>query len=258
MESSSLLYIPKPKPNALFQLICFSYAGGSSDIFFPWLDKLHAQTELVVCQLPGRTHRILEAPYKNMNELLADLVKAIALFSGKRLIFFGHSLGSKVAYELTLMMRKNKLLEPLHFIASAAGAPHIPRRTPAISELPDALFLFAISRLSGTPLSIMNNKELMSLYLPALRADFTLIENHLNRSKTKISSRLTLLGGLQDKIVDAEDLIAWQELVVDDSGIHWLSGDHFFIKSQSEQVLQHINDILIKEEKILASSVSTI
>ena len=148
-------------------------------------------------------------------------------------------------------MREHYLPTPLHFIVSACGAPQLPRRRPAINKLPDALFIIALSRLNGTPISILKNAEVMQLVLPALRADFSLIENYSHLNKKPIDTSLTLLGGTEDTVIDQEDLLAWQDLMINTSvnttTIEWIAGDHFFIKSNPKAVVHCINQLLLNQ-----------
>lgn len=250
-QSNALLFIPMQKPNAILRLVCFSYAGGTSDIYLPWIESLNEDTELVLCQLPGRSNRLAEESYQTIEPLIADLVAEITPLSNKPLVFFGHSMGSKIAYELLVMMRSKHLPTPVHFIVSACGAPFLPRRRPAINKLPDALFIIALSRLNGTPLSVLNNAEVMRLFIPSLRADFSIIENYINQEKSPLNTALTIFGGTEDTIIEKDDLLAWKTLVSSsvktEINIDWIIGDHFYIRNNSAMVITRICNILAIE-----------
>lgn len=244
MNTTTLFATPTPNPDAQLRLVCFAYAGGSSATYLPWLKLLHPDVELVVCQLPGRGTRLFEDPYDQIEPLLQDLCAAIRPLCDMPLVFFGHSMGSKLAYELCLAMQKNDLPLPVHVIASAAAAPfHVRRKTP-IHDLPEKEFITALSKLNGTPQQVLNNPELMALFLPALRADFKLVETYINTSRTVVPTRLTLMGGVMDETVSPSELADWNKLFTLTSKIRWFEGDHFYINHKTFAVLQQLNDMM--------------
>ncbi len=247
MKTTALFSIPKPKPNALLRLVCFSYAGGGSAAYLPWLELLHPDVELVTCQLPGRGARLFETPYDHMEPLVHDLCDSIRHFCSLPLVFFGHSMGSKVAYELCLAMQCNSLPLPVQVVVSAAPAPFHMRRKAPIHDLPDVEFISALSELNGTPQQVLNNPELMALFLPALRADFKLIENYINTSRKITPTRLTLMGGTMDKAVSELELADWNILFAHAAPIRWVEGDHFYIIHKAHSALKQLNEILYLE-----------
>lgn len=244
MNTTTLFATPTPNPEAQLRLVCFSYAGGSSATYLPWLKLLHPDVELVVCQLPGRGTRLFEDPYDHIEPLIQDLCAAIRPLSNIPLVFFGHSMGSKVAYELCLAMQEHNLPLPVHVIASAAAAPFHVRRQDPIHDLPEPAFITALEKLKGTPQQVLNNPELMALFLPALRADFKLVETYINTNRTIVPTRLTLMGGVMDETVSPSELADWNKLFTHTAKIRWFEGDHFYINHKTFAVLQQLNDIM--------------
>ncbi len=244
MNSTTLFATPTPNPDAQLRLVCFAYAGGSSATYLPWLKLLHPDVELIVCQLPGRGTRLFEDPYDQIEPLIQDLCNAIQPLCNMPLVFFGHSMGSKVAYELCIAMQDKHLPLPVHVIASAAAAPFHLRRKAPIHDLPEQEFITALSKLNGTPQQVLNNPELMALFLPALRADFKLVETYINTSRTVVPTRLTLMGGVMDETVSPSELADWNKLFTHTSKIRWFEGDHFYINHKTFAVLQQLNVIM--------------
>ncbi|HEY8940007.1 MAG TPA: alpha/beta fold hydrolase [Cellvibrio sp.] len=251
MMSNQLFHTPIKNSAAQIRLVCFAYAGGSSALFMPWLKYLPEHIELVLCQLPGRGARLCDQPYDGMEPLIRDLTHALQGYNDKPMVFFGHSMGAKVAYELCCALREKKLPLPVNLIASAAAAPFHSRRRLPIHDLPDAEFIAAIGKLNGTPAPALNNPELMALFLPALRADFKVVETYINTSREVLNTRLTLMGGVLDETVSPSELADWNKLFTGTTAIRWFQGDHFFINSKSFAVLQHVNKVLNDELLLL-------
>ena len=237
-----LLYAPRTKPRACFRLICFPYAGGCASAFLEWERALSPDLELVVVQMPGRGVRFLEPPYQTMQDLVYDLIASLERFRDKPFIFFGHSMGARVAYELTLTLYRYQRKLPIHFISSASSSPNSEKIRDPIHQLPDREFLKMLASMQGTSEEVLQNEEIMRLLIPSLRADFKIIENYSTAAKVVLPCGISVFAGDKDDIKD-EQLKAWFPLFKECTGIHMISGGHFFIRKNSEGVLSAIKGI---------------
>jgi surfactin synthase thioesterase subunit len=236
--------IPKPNINADLRLICFPYAGGSASTFLSWIQTLPPNVELIIIQAPGRGARIGELAYSDMHILINDLVEIIPDFLNKPYIFFGHSLGSRIAFEL---MNQLKILNhslPQHFIASGSRGPQIQCLKNPIYNLPREEFIAELKRLNGTPQAVLENKELMDLFLPLLKADFEIADRYLYRGNVRFNCDVSVFGGEDDIDINLSMLNSWGDFFTSDAEVHFLPGNHFFIDSHSSLVQQKINKII--------------
>lgn len=243
MNHTSLIYIPKIKSKAIFRLICFPYAGGSSATYMSWQNLLHPDVELAVIQLPGRGIRLSEPPYSTMTELIKNIFLELEKLDRKPFIFYGHSMGARVAYELTLMLYRFHYQLPIHIFASGSVAPSIIRTKESIHRLPDNEFIAKIAALNGSPEAVIANREIMQLALPALRADFKIIETYCNKTQIIIPTKVSVFFGDKEDY-DLNDIEAWFKLFKFNTGIHWIPGDHFFIETNKLNVLETINTLI--------------
>lgn len=239
----SLIYIPILKPKAPLRLLCFSYAGGNTATYLPWQKDLHANVELAVIQLPGRGLRLSDTPFRTMNEMVQAIFIALNQLPPKATIFFGHSMGARVAYELTLMLFRSNLHLPIQVIASGSAAPNIRTLKEKIHSLPDKEFIEKIKSLGGTPEEIIKNTELMELILPSIRADFDIIENYFNENNIILPAQVTVFAGRDDNLGRTE-LDGWFKFFEKKDDIHWINGDHFFVDKNRKEVLNKINLLL--------------
>ncbi|AOT10872.1 thioesterase II family protein [Pseudoalteromonas luteoviolacea] len=233
----------KNSPNASVRLICFPYAGGSASVFNSWSELFSDDVEIIAAQPPGRTVRIAERPHTTMDNLVEEYMGAIDVYLDKPYLFFGHSLGSRVAYALTKQIQKRGLPMPKHVIASGSGAPHLNFEREKIYNLPNDKFKRKLRELNGTPKEVLENQELLDLFTPMLRADFEIAENYCSE-KVKINSPITVLGGIEDTDVTEERLLAWKELSIYPSKTIMACGDHFFIHSNREAVINEVTNII--------------
>jgi medium-chain acyl-[acyl-carrier-protein] hydrolase len=80
----------------------------------------------------------------------------------------------------------------------------------------------------------------MQLLLPILRADFAVLETYTYTNEPPLEFPITAFGGLQDKKVSAEDLVAWSEQTTTSLELQMFPGDHFFLHSAQPLLLQSI------------------
>jgi len=233
---SKWITCPQPYPQARLRLFCFPYAGGGSTAFRPWSAALSPKVEVCPIELPGRGARFTEPPLTQMPQLIQALTQAILPYLDKPFAFFGHSMGALISYELTHALQRHFGQLPTCLIVSGRPAPQLPPAK-SIHLLPDTHFLQEVRQFNGIPDNIFSNLELMSLFLPILRADFTIIETYAYTATSPLACEIVALGGLQDNNVNIADLEAWREQAMQGFSMHLLPGDHFFINSAQEQVL---------------------
>jgi medium-chain acyl-[acyl-carrier-protein] hydrolase len=228
---------PRPNPNASLRLFCFPYAGGSATIFRLWPDLMIPSVEICAVNLPGRLARLLEAPFTRLTPLVQALAPAIMPWTDKPFVFFGHSMGALISFELTRQLRTIGAPLPERLFISGRRAPHLLDPDPHRHTYPDHLFIEELGRLNGTPPEVMANPELMQLMLPLLRADFAMCETYEYRPEPPLPCPLTAFGGLQDHEVPPESLEAWNQHTASAFRLCLLPGDHFFLNTARVSLL---------------------
>lgn len=240
---SAWFVIPRHNTNACIRLFCFPYAGGGVATYVDWAQWLHPAIELVAVQPPGRGQRLMEGAHLTMESLQADLWRAILPMLDRPFFFFGHSLGSRVAFELARKLRDEGLPLPIHFFASGSRAPHIVCRERPTHDLPDEEFIQELRNLEGTPEEVLANRELMTLLMSLLRADFRIAETYSVAPGIPFEFGISLLGGRDDAGVTEEDLQAWQTHFRRSAQIELCDGGHLFIDAAGERVVDLINRV---------------
>lgn len=228
------------KPGPKFRLFCFPFAGGSGTVFRNWNKRLPRDVEVVALELPGRQRRFGEPLIRRMDQLLEVLVKEIEPLLDVPSAFFGHSLGGTVCFELARRLRDLGKIEPRYLFVSGCGAPQTRRSEKIRHKLPDDAFVDSLVDLGGIPQGLLEHKELLSLVLPVLRADVEMIETWSFEADTPLDLGITAFGGLADPDVTSLELEAWRAQTR--LGFHsvWIPGDHFFIQSNENLVLEVI------------------
>ena len=226
------------------KLFCFPYAGGSSAIFSQWKNHINPNIEIRAIELAGRGKRIHESLYKNFEEAVSDIFSLIVyeLEDNCKYALFGHSMGAKIAYELTQKILERGLPWPEHIFFSGRGAPYIKgRHEKKYHKLPDNEFKEEVLKLGGTPKEFFENTELLEVFLPLLKNDFKLADRDEEEKKIKLlPCDISVFLG-KDEELTPEQADSWKNYTSGNCTIHYFNGGHFFINEKVEEVVQKIN-----------------
>jgi len=218
-------------------LLCFPYAGGGASFYYRWAQPLKGVCRVCPVQLPGREERMGEPGYTSMEDAARDITDELEGVKNP-LILFGHSMGTKLAYEVEKRLEE-KGHPASYMVVSACPPPHLPEKNP-IAGLPDKEFCEEIIKLNGVPAALAQEPELMKLFLPLLRCDFCLSEGYCCDEKRKVSCPIRALGGCLDREAVQSELLAWKEYNPSDFSLSMYEGDHFYIKEHFDEVLKEI------------------
>ncbi|MFN6518486.1 MAG: thioesterase II family protein [Nostoc sp. CreGUA01] len=244
MTLNSWINCPQPNPQANLRLFCFPYAGGSSTVFRTWPNSLPRNVEVCAVEYPGRGRQMKLEPIAQLKPLVKAIALSLIPHLDKPFAFFGHSMGALVSFELTRLLRLEYNLKPFHLFISAHRAPQIPPTKPPIHALPDPELIEELRTLNGTPKAVLENPELMQIFLPVLRADFSVLETYIYTQQHPLECPISIFGGWQDKEVSQEALQAWQEQAIATVSLQMFDGDHFFIHSHQNSLLKLISQEL--------------
>lgn len=233
-------------PHARIRLFCFPYAGGAAHIFRQWPRLLPAGVEVCAVQPPGRGGRLRERPFTSLCELVAAATPPLLPFMDRPFAFYGHSMGALIGYELARLLREEGRPEPLHLFVSGCRAPQLSDTRDVTYDLPDPEFIEELRRLKGTPAEVLEHEELLRLVLPLLRADFAATQTYRYREGPQLGYPLTAIGGLQDREVTREHLALWREITTGVFSLHVLPGDHFFVHTSQDMLLEIISGQLAR------------
>src|ERR1044071_564444 len=237
-----------PRGDERLRLFCFPYAGGDAvTIYRTWPRILHSSVGVYAVQLPGRSSRIAEPRYADIDSVLRDLRREFLAFVDKPFAFFGHSMGAVIGFELARVLRSLLGREPACLFVSGRRPPHSKCEKESSYDLPDVEFLSELQRMNGTPKEVFENSELLQLIIPLLRADFRLCQTYVFEPGEPLSCPLGAFGGLQDE-VSSEVMDEWRIYTRGRFGLRMFSGDHFFIRSEQDDVANEVANFLAQCE----------
>jgi medium-chain acyl-[acyl-carrier-protein] hydrolase len=239
-NSSKCFLVARPKPRARTRLFCFPYAGGSASAYLSWEDLLPEHIELVAVQLPGRANRLDETLLTSISQMADHIVRAIPPLLNLPYLFYGHSLGSAVSFEVLHGLRARGLPLPKRFFCGARRAPHLAPRLAPIHEYPLEQFKRELKNLNGTPDVVLNNAEMMELLVPMLRADLKAAYTYHRKPEMKLDCNVSMFCGARDDKVFPEDMQDWQEHFFKQGDLRIFDGGHFFLDENRSSVVKEI------------------
>jgi medium-chain acyl-[acyl-carrier-protein] hydrolase len=238
---SNWVICPTNRSSREVRLFCFPYAGSGASVYRRWAGELDSNIEICWIQYPGRESRIRERPCGSVPDLVAALVDGISEWLDRPFAFYGHSLGGKIAFETIRELRRRGRLQPAHLFVGASQAPQLPWPHPTLHKLGEPQFIEEIqNRYGGVPKQIIDDPELRRLLIGILRTDIRLIETYGYTPEPPLDCPISVFGGEQDRTVDLCALEAWRHQTSSTFGLRTLAGDHFFLNSARQELLNSI------------------
>jgi len=222
------------------RLFCFPFAGGSASTYKDWAANF-CQIEVCAINLPGRGFRFQEKAHSAMSTLVDALVEALSPELDIPYYFFGHSMGTMVAFELTRKLRALNKALPRHLFLSARPGPSKLAENNLYTEISDSDLITMLEALNGTDKDILANQELLDFMLPSLRADMNIVQTHVYAQEDPLQTNLTVFGGLTDPTVQEQELFLWRLQTSKAFRLHMFEGDHFYLNTQQKLLTEIIN-----------------
>lgn len=223
------------------RLICFPQAGAGPEQMRSWAAGLAEHIELVIVRLPGHGSRQDEAPIDDWPRLLQDAFDALQPLLAQPHALFGHGLGGLLAYEMAKRAQDRYPGQTRHLFVSGCRSPDSPALRPLLHSLPSTPFYEAMLSLGATPLEIPRDQASRRHYETLMRTDLKLFESWCDQSSGSLDIPLTALYGSEDTLAAVNNMANWREFTRREFELIEVAGNHFFIKSQRQRLLQLIN-----------------
>jgi pyochelin biosynthetic protein PchC len=229
-----------PSPSAETRLVCFPYAGGSASFYFPMSQALSPTVDVLAVQYPGRQDRYSEPALTDLSALADGIASALGDWTDRPLSFFGHSMGSLVAFEVASLLQERGVKLSALF-ASGGRPPHLWHDRGMYKRSDNAL-IAELKELGGTDSSALGNDEILRMVLPALRSDYQAIETYRYRSSPKLTCPILALVGDSDPQVAADEVREWGKHTSAGLDLQVLPGGHFYLINQQTAILSAIRE----------------
>ena len=225
------------------RIVAFPWCGAGASAYRRLASSLSDRIDFVAVQLPGREDRYHERRLVRMADVVESVIDDIIPLLDRPMALFGHSMGALVAYEVALALRARLGREPGALIVSGHGAPHCGESARQTWHTANETALVEnLQALGGTPGALLADPATLRAFVPALRADYQVVETYRARSQAPLSCPLLACAGGLDKEVSPQTMYAWMRYTTGRCELHWFGGDHFYLCSQPQQLVRRLEE----------------
>lgn len=241
--STQWLTVSDPRPDAELRLFCLPFAGAGANTFREWPSVFGPRVEIAAVRLPGREQRIRERPVIDP----VEVASTIAAAADRPYAIFGHSMGARLAFEVVRELRRTGRPLPLRLYPSGINPPHLPTMGPfaGLSKRSDEELLTGVAEGGGVPDAVLAVPELLSLFLPVLRADLTWVDDYVYTEGPPLPVPVVAFAGDTDPVAPPSRMDGWHDHTEAGFTLHTLPGGHFFFLDHLPRVAELIEKDLL-------------
>jgi surfactin synthase thioesterase subunit len=236
----------EPGTGGGLRLFVFPHAGGWSLMFQDWPDRFPSDWHVRALDAPGHGTLLDTPPITDGETLVAHFLDRLApeiTDDRTPFAFFGHSMGSLVAYELTRRLLAEGLTPPVWLGISAFSAPQPGDVMPALldSALSDAALRHGLATLGGTPPQVLTDPYLWTVFAPAIRADLAVLRDlRTAPAGAPLPVALSAFAGADDRAAPPAGIAPWADRTEHFLGLRVLPGGHFYFQDDLDALADRV------------------
>lgn len=234
---------PKGEVEGKYVLVCFPYAGGSASSYLKVADYSPEWIDAYAVQLPGRHNRIRELPHRQIADAVREITDSVQRLGKAKMAFFGHSMGSLLAFETARELRRRGAGIP-HVLAVSGGVAPRNYSERCRRPLDD---LETVASLGGVPGELLNDESFLAVYWPLLQADLALVDSYRYTPEPPLAARAVVFGGDADELVPVSSLNGWRSEVSGPREQKILPGGHFFLWPALPQIMAAVVEMMSQD-----------
>lgn len=211
-------------------LFALPYAFGSAAAYRNFKGYLDEDIDFHPLDYPGHSSRFNDSFCTSIQGMAEDALEQIEekIERYGEYGIMGYSMGSLVGFELCNNIIKKRLKPPKYFFAFASPAPdriynYKNYETYGVEEIRAEL-----KEKDGTPEEILNNREMLELFLPIIKSDLIALRDyHADNIPGGLQCTTVIVRGADEKNKYCHD--EWKRFCGDECEFHIMDGGHFFM-----------------------------
>lgn len=222
-------------------IYCIPHAGSGSSFFAKWNAHFDKNAHIVPLELSGREKRrnapLCDDMRSIVDEFSAYIAEDLKKIEVEEFHLFGYSMGGVIAYELTKNLSNVYGLTPGNLFMGASTM--ISNRTVKISELQEDELLKYLTEIGG-----IGQEGFPKEYASIIKNDYRLLEKY-SFDFEKVKSRIVAFASRQDQAMLYKN-VRLLRFLTDDFELYEYTGNHFFIRTQLEHVIENVKYEIMK------------
>lgn len=229
-------------------LITFPFAGGNTYSYRIFFEQIEPKFDILSIELPGRSLRLQEEVLTEMSDIILDIWNNwfLNLSLPKEFIFWGHSMGGILAYNIALLLKQTNKREPRQLLISGCKSP-LSDLDGRIHKENSDVFWDKMAERGGIPDKILECPDIKNFVESYFRADIQALETYENSKISKINIPMTILYGNEDNTIHYEQLLQWKELNCNSTNFQEMTGNHFFIFDNVDDLVMLIHQFIYSD-----------
>lgn len=223
----------------LVKLFLLPFAGGNKNCYKIFSTFLPEHIALHPVELPGRGARSGEPLLTSLEELVEDIYQQVSDRLAPPYAIYGHSMGAVLGYLLTKKILSHNKPPPVQLFFTGKGGPSCGYGYHGLHQLPREQFIEKVSVFGGLPGELLNNRKLLLIWEPILRADFQAVERYSYQQTAPFDIPVTVGIGKGDTVSTAQ-AGEWEKETSAGFDLLKFPGNHFFIFESTEKLMQVI------------------
>lgn len=199
-------------------------------------------SDVVAYEYPGHWSRYAEPLVENEKDILEELyVDIIQGKYGDNVEILGHSMGGLLAWLLASKLASNGYHVKHLYIAACSEPTISPEFVKAINN--DIDIKNTLRVLRQIPERVLRSDFFNENLLPPIRTDFAIVKSLISALQDadiqQIPVDITCFYGVEDPVIQKEDMVGWEKYTSERFRIMDFNGDHFFLYGR-----ENINKII--------------
>ena len=235
------------------KVFCFPYAGGNRYSYNAYKKFATPNIELIFIDYPGHGMRMQQRLLKNLHSIADDVILHHGAQFNHHFAFYGHSMGSLVAYLVCKKLQQSGREMPGHLFLTGCGAPASKERFKYRHLLPYAGFITTLREMGGVPEELLEDADSMRFFEPILRADFEAVDTYSYQTPVPFHIPMTVVTGTEEDL-SSEEITAWQQETTAGCNFAQMRGGHFFIQQDVPGIMRMLIHALSKTYNLALAS----
>ena len=231
---------------AKLRLACLPFCGGAASIYHSWRDELGPDIAVVPFQWPGREGLMQLKPFQDLHALADWCVEQLGSLLDVPTVFYGHSMGSMVAFEVIRRLVDRQADHVAGLIVGSCAAPHEPTAAIDLDGVADSDLMNALGNRYGRYLTRAEENELapiLPIIAPVIRADMQAIGGYGLDAPVELPLPITAIMSPSDPSVSVSGAQAWSAYS-SDFRFERIAGGHFFLRHEADALFALIRNVV--------------